>query len=109
MSKRKQWDNCLNKMKAKRLGKKAGDHEEELLTVQQLSASVEGKAQKYTRIGPLTTVPLKGDKTLEDIKKSCIQHFGIDEQIFNSDVLAGERGPSYNDLCQIKNWKLLHI
>eukprot|EP00794_Sanderia_malayensis_P013717 gene13717-15147_t len=56
MSKRKQWDNCLNKMKAKRLGKKAGDHQEELLTVQQLSASVEGKAQKYTRIGPLTMI-----------------------------------------------------
>ena len=71
-SKRKQWENCVNKMKARRLGMKADEIEQEYLTVQQLSASVEGKAQKYSRIGPLTVVPLVGDKTLENIKKSCI-------------------------------------
>ena len=74
-SKRKQWENCVNKMKARRLGKKADEIEQAYLTVQQLSASVEGKAQKYSRIDPLTMVPLVGDKTLENIEKSCIQHF----------------------------------
>ena len=96
-------------MKAKRLGKKDDELQQEHLTVQQLSASVEGKAQKYIRIGPLTMVPLKGDKTLENIKKACIEHFRVDDQFFNCDVLAGERGPSYTTISQIKNWKLLHI
>jgi hypothetical protein len=36
-----------------RLGKKGKKDKTEYLTVQGLSASVEGKAQKYTRIGPL--------------------------------------------------------
>lgn len=25
------------------------------------------------------------------------------------DILAGERGPSYNDVSQIKDWKVLHV
>ena len=109
MSKRKQWNNCLNKMKAKRQGKKEDEIQQEHLTEQQLCASVEGKAQKYTRIAPLTMVPLIGDKTLDNIKKSCIQHFQVDDEIFNCDILAGERGPSYTSLSQVKNWRLLHI
>ena len=78
-------------MKARRLGKKVDEIEQEYLTVQQLSASVEWKAQNYSRIGPLTMVPLVGDKTLENIKKSCIQHFDVDDESFMCDLHAGER------------------
>jgi hypothetical protein len=49
----KQWDVFKNKISHKRLGKKGKKDKTEYLTVQGLSASVEGKAQKYTRIGPL--------------------------------------------------------
>ena len=109
MSKRKQWDVFKNKMSRKRMGKKEEKDETEYLTVQRLSASVEGKAQKYTRIGPLTMVPFPHeDKTMENIKHACKDHFEIDKG-YQCDVLAGERGPSYTSVNQIKNWKLIHI
>ena len=109
MSKRKQWDEFKNKMSRKRMGKKEGKDSIEYLTVQRLSPSVEGKAQKYTRIGPLTMVPFPHeDKTMENIKQACKDHFDIDEG-YQCDVLAGERGPSYTSVNQIKNWKLIHI
>ena len=44
-------------MTCKRLVKKEMSDGIEYLTVQRLTATVEGKAQKYTRIGPLTMVP----------------------------------------------------
>jgi hypothetical protein len=43
MSKRKQWDVFKNKMSRKRMGKKEEKEEIEYLTVQRLSASVEGR------------------------------------------------------------------
>ena len=96
-------------MAAKRTGKKERVDEEEYLTVQQLSASVEGKAQKYTRIGPLTMVPLKNEeKTMQNVRQACKDHFGFGDE-YNCDILAGERGPSYTSISQIKNWKLLHV
>ena len=102
MSKRKQWDEFKNKMSRKRMGKKEGKDSIEYLTVQRLSPSVEGKAQKYTRIGPLTMVPFPHeDKTMENIKQACKDHFDIDED-YQCDVLAGERGPSYTSVNQIK-------
>ena len=96
-------------MKARRLGKKVDEIEQEYLTVQQLSASVEGKGQKYSWIGPLTMLPLVGDKTLENIKKSCIQHFHVNDESVMCDLLTGERGPSYTAVSQVKHWTLLHI
>ncbi len=109
MSKRKQWDNFKNKLAAKRMGKKERVDEEEYLTVQQLSASVEGKAQKYTRIGPLTMVPFTHEeKTMENVRKACKDQFGYGDE-YQCDILAGERGPSYTNIGQIKNWKLLHV
>ena len=109
MSKRKQWDVFKNKMSRKRMGKKEEKDETEYFTVQRLSASVEGKAQKYTRIGPLTMVPFPHeDKTMENIKNACKDHFEIDKG-YQCDVLAGGRGPSYTSVNQIKNWKLIHI
>ena len=81
----------------------------EYLTVQRLSATVEGKAQKYTRIGPLTMVPYAHkDKTMGNIKQACNDHFAVDDT-YQCDILAGERGPSYTSVSQIKNWKLIHI
>jgi len=76
------------------------------LTVQRLPENVEGKCQKYSRIGPLTLVPFQQDLelTLENMKAACKTHFCTD---LECDVLAGERGPSYTDVSQIKNWKVL--
>ena len=76
------------------------------ITIQRLSANVEGKCQKYSRIGPLTLVPLDKEPTLENIKEACKSHFNTD---LECDVLAGERGLSYTDEKQIQNWKVLHI
>ena len=76
------------------------------LTVQRLSANVEGKCQKYSRIGPLTLVPCEKELTLENIKAACKAHFNTE---LECDVLAGERGPSFTESGQIQNWKVLHV
>ena len=77
------------------------------MTVQQLSSTVEGKCQKYSRIGPLTMVPItKHPVTLDSIKSDCQKHFWASAAC---DVLAGERGPSCTFVSQIKNWKVVHI
>ena len=78
------------------------------LTVQRLSPTVEGKLQKYTRMGPLRMVPMKGELTLNSIKKSCKEYFKIPDRM-ECDLLAGERGPSFTDVTQIKSFKLLHV
>ena len=109
--KRKQdWDNYKDKISKKRSGKKKDEASPSGLcgsiTVQSLSPNVEGKCQKYSRIGALTLVPLEEEATLPNIKAACKAHFGTNMEC---DVLAGERGPSYTDASQIQNWKLLHI
>ena len=48
------------------------------ITVLRLSSQVEGKCQKYSRIGPLTLVPLDQEPSLEIIKKACQLHFYMD-------------------------------
>ena len=58
------------------------------ITVQRLSVNVEGKCQKYSRIGPLTLVPLEKEPTLEYIKAACKAHF---DTHLECDVLAGEQ------------------
>jgi hypothetical protein len=79
------------------------------LTVQRLTAEVEGKCQKYGRIGPLAIVPFAYDTlTLDNIKKACKSYFDV-ASYMECDVLAGERGPSYSSIDQIKNLKLLHV
>ena len=81
----------------------------EYLTVQRLTAEVEGKCQKYGRIGPLSIVPFSYESlTLENIKNVCKKHFDIGSYM-ECDVLAGERGPSYTSIEQIKSFKLLHV
>ena len=74
--------------------------------MQRLSANVEGKCQKYSRIGALTLVPLEEEVTLPNIKVACKSHFKAN---LECDILAGERGPSYADASQIQNWKVVHI
>ena len=76
------------------------------ITVQRLSANVEGKCQKYSRIGALTMVPLEEEIALPNIKAACKSHFKTN---LECDVLAGERGPSYTDASQMQNWKVVHI
>ena len=67
---------------------------------------MEGKCQKYSRIGPLTLVTLEKEATLENIKAACKEHFKTG---LECDVLAGERGPSYTDASQIQNRKVIHV
>ena len=112
MSKRKRntkWEAFKLEALNKRQGKKddANAEKRDYITVQRLSSSVEGKWQKYARIGPLTMVHLGCEATLENIKKECKKHFNITDM--DCDILAGERGPSYTDISQITNWKVLHI
>lgn len=100
----------LNKVRDKRTNKSKGNecHESpEYITVQRLSKNVEGKVQKYCRIGPLTIVKFGRPLTLQNIKGACEEHFNIVEE--ECDVLAGERGPSFTDIAQIKKFDPLHI
>ena len=68
------------------------------ITVQRLSLGVEGKCQKYSRIGPLTMVPLEKEPTLENIKDACKAHFRMR---IECNLLAGECRPSYMDAKHI--------
>lgn len=67
---------------------------------------MEGKCQKYSRIGPLTLVPCEEELTLDNIKSACKAHFNTE---LECDVLAGERGPSFTESGQIQNWKVIHV
>jgi hypothetical protein len=80
----------------------------EYLKVKRLSSTVEGKCQKYSRIGPLIMVPFGEELTFDNIKTACIKHFKIPSYM-GCDILAGERGPSFNEIGQIKNWKVVHV
>ena len=72
-------------------------------TVQRLSSNVEGKYQEYTRIDALIMVPLDCEPTLENIKEACRRHFELAEDV-EVDLLAGERGPSWTETEQIKDF-----
>ena len=113
MNKRKhpRWE----QFKAEVTNKRSGKNSKQLsakgldyLTVQRLSPTVEGKLQKYTRMGPLRMVPMKGELTLNSIKESCKEYFKIPDRM-ECDLLAGERGPSFTDVTQTKSFKLLHV
>ena len=109
MSKRNfEWEDYKKKITKKRTGKKKDEAGPSglCLTVQRLSANVEGKCQKYSRIGALTLAPLEEEVTLPNIKVACKSHFKTN---LECDILAGERGPCYADASQIQNWKVVHI
>ena len=73
--KRKQWDDYKERQGKRRVGAKSVKASprgsEGTLTVQRLSANVQGKCQKYNRIGPLTLVPCDKEPTLKNIKEAC--------------------------------------
>ena len=77
----------------------------EYITVQRLSSDVEGRYQKYARIGALTMVPLGCEPTISNIKEACKRK----AEDMECDILAGERGPSWTETSQISNWKALHV
>lgn len=78
------------------------------ITVQRLSSHVEGRYQKYARIGPLASVPLGREPTIQNIKEACMRYFNVEDGS-HCDILAGERGPSWTETSQINNWKVIHI
>ena len=83
MSKRKKnpkWDEYKEKMSNKRTGKHDGGScsgKVDYITVQRLSSTVEGKCQRYSRIGALAIVPLGCEPTLSNIKTACTNHFNL--------------------------------
>ena len=95
------------KVSKKREGKDEAIGKMEYLTVQRLSSHVEGRYQKYARIGALTMVPLGSEPTVENIKAACKKHFKAENM--DCDILAGERGPSWTETSQISSWKTIHI
>ena len=82
MSKRKQtWDNYKEKVaKKSRIdkGAAAAAGGSDGIAVQRLSSQVEGKRQKYLRMGPSTLVPLDQEPPLQNIKKAYQLHFNTD-------------------------------
>ena len=119
------WKKYEEKIKAKRdinnkrknasngtQGKKIRLQSDEL-TIQRLSSSVEGKAQKYSRIRPREFIPYKNsDITIDGIKQACLIHFQTKGHIgkgMEVDILAGERGPTCTSLHQIPDLKLIHV
>ena len=114
MSKRKPpttWAELKQKVSNRRQGISNARTEKKVdyITVQWLSARVEGECQKYSRIGASTMVKMnRQDLTLSNIKKACKEHFKIPHWV-QCDILAGERGLSYDNLEQIKNFNLLHV
>eukprot|EP00112_Aurelia_sp_Birch-Aquarium-sp1_P010918 Seg2308.6 transcript_id=Seg2308.6/GoldUCD/mRNA.D3Y31 product="Transient receptor potential cation channel subfamily M member 6" protein_id=Seg2308.6/GoldUCD/D3Y31 len=115
------WKNFAKKMAAKRDinkrrknatdSKTGGAVTNDAITIQRLSASVSGKAQKFCRNEPREFVPFgKSDLTLDGIKEACDEHFRRKIGTgFRCDVLAGEQGPSCNSISQIPNLKLIHV
>ena len=68
---------------------------------------IKDKCQKHNRIGPLTLVPFAKEPILNNITDACKSHFGTNCEC---DVLASERGHSYTNESQIKDWsKVIHI
>jgi len=75
MSKRKrEWEDYKENISKKRSGKKKDEAGPiglcGSITVQRLSANVEGKCQKYSRIGALTLVPLEEEVTLPNMQST---------------------------------------
>ena len=81
------------------------------VTVQRLSSDVQGKAQKYARMGPREFVPFPYETvTIKNLKEACYRHFKsrIDENMV-CDILAGDQDPSCSLLEQIPNFNVIHV
>ena len=78
--------------------------------MQWLSAKVEGKAQKYSRIGALTMVLMHGKEChFEKMKGKCHQHIKMIEDVHKCDIFAGEGGLSFSSVSQITDQRVLNI
>ena len=109
------WKKLQEQVKAKRAKKGAKRSREEIkigeIVVQHLSAEVNGKAQKFSRIGPREFVSFEyNEVTIENLKRACELHF--EAKIgwgLVCDILASEQGPSCKTVEQIPNIKMIHI
>ena len=109
-----EWRKFAARQKAKRRGKNQGVEESavaEKIVVQRMSVDVGGKQQKYACTGAQEYVPFEHNKlTIHNIKDACQKHFGPQiEKDLVCDVLAGERGPSYNKMAQIPSKKVFYV
>ncbi len=107
-------ENIKQKRGAKRkAAEKAGVSATGEIIVQRLSATVSGKAQKYSRVGAREFVPFDQfeELTVENIKEACEQHFTElkESDDLVCDVLAGEQGPSCRTIGQIPDQKFFHV
>ena len=94
------WKKFSTAMSKKRTGKKAYKPKNKsasilkngTITVQRLSSDVQGKAQKYARMGPRKLVPFSHKNvTIKNLKEACYEHFKsrIDEKVV-CEILAGD-------------------
>ena len=81
------------------------------LVVQRLSSSVSGKAQKYSRVGPIEFVCFPHEEmTIQNIKSSCKKHFAsVVRRGLVCNVLAGDQGPSCQTIDQLPDTKVIHV
>lgn len=99
------WNHYRDKIKIKRKGDEGITG---FVTIQWLSAYVEGKAQKYSRIGSLESVQLTNSAalTLEALKKACCKHFRVSQEC---DIVLSQHGPSVTDTSQVNLKNEIHI
>lgn len=113
------WKKFTTAMSNKRTGKKtnkpnngnASILKTGIITVQRLSSDVQGKAQKYARMGPRDFVPFPYETvTIKNLKEACHKHFKsrIDDNKV-CDILAGDQGPSSSLLDQTPNFNVIHV
>ena len=79
--------------------------------MQQMSANVSGKQQKYTRIGAQEYVPFEHEEiTSADINDACIMHFRPQiEKDLTCDMLTRDHMPSCEKMAHIPNLKLFYV
>lgn len=110
------WNRFKKNVNEKRMKKKASKEkgkaipDSDTIVIQQLSAEVSGKAQKYARVGAREFVPFHeyGEFSVQNIKSACMKHFDV-SQAMCCDVLAGEQGPSCSSVKQIPDYKVIHV
>ena len=113
------WREYANRQRQKRTQRTAGkgpkkreaDPVKDEIVVQRMSSEVNGKQQKYSRIGAREYVPFEHQElTLSNIKDACQKHFGaqIDKDLV-CDILAGERGPSCKKMEHVPDLKVFYV
>jgi hypothetical protein len=113
------WKKFTTAMSNKRTGKKTnkpnGGNATILkkgeLVVQRLSSDVQGKAQKYARVGPREFVSFPYEAvTIKNLKEACYKHFKSrigDDMV--CDIIAGDQGPSCSSVEQIPSFNVIHV